>query len=114
MLSSQSNAIAEKADQTDVEDLQTRMTSLENNSVIAAAIQAAVEQEMLNYLNNGELANLTIEDGSITRSKVDANFEATLVKADTAMQASVYDPLGYGDREVPVDPYSSLKLKIQM
>ena len=100
------NAIAEKADQTDVEDLQTRMTSLENNSVIAAAIQAAVEQEMLNYLNNGELANLTIEDGSITRSKVDANFEATLVKADTAMQASVYDPLGYGDREVPVDPYS--------
>ena len=101
-----SNAIAEKADQTDVEDLQTRMTSLENNSVIAAAIQAAVEQEMLNYLNNGELANLTIEDGSISRSKVDANFETTLAKADTAMQPSVYDPLGYGDREVPVDPYS--------
>lgn len=99
-------AIASKASQTDVEDLQSRMNSLENNSVIAAAIQAAVESEMLSYLNGGQLANLSIEDGSISRDKVDADFETTLSKADSAMQPDVYDPLGYGDREVPIDPYS--------
>lgn len=95
-----------KADKTEVTALGNRMTALENNSVIAAAIQAAVEQELLSYLESGKLANLAIEDGSITRAKVDANFEATLVKADNAMQPSVYDPLGYGSREVPIDPYS--------
>ena len=100
------SAINTKANQSDVSDLQERMTSFENNSVIAAAIEAAVEAEMLSYLNGGQLANLTIEDGSISREKVDADFESTLDKADSAMQPDTYDPLGYGLRDIPIDPYS--------
>lgn len=46
-----------------------------------------------------------LEDGSLSRSKVDASFEATLAKADSAMQPSVYDPNGYGPRS-GTDPYS--------
>ena len=99
-------AIEEKADQADVISLQNRMTALENNEVIAAAIQAAVEQELLSYLNTGKLAELVILDGTLGREKVDTDFEATLAKADTAMQPSAYDPVGYGQREVPIDPYS--------
>ena len=42
----------------------------------------------------------------VPRSKVAADVESALAKADTAMQPSKYDPLGYGNRETPVDPYS--------
>lgn len=41
---------------------------------------------------SSQLANMTITDGSISRKKVNADFENTLVKADTAMQPSMYDP----------------------
>ena len=44
---------------------------------------------------------MTITDGSITRQKVDAGVEATLDKADSAMQPDVYDPQG-----LKVDVYS--------
>lgn len=35
---------------------------------------------------------MTIANSSIARAKVDSDFEATLTKADNAMQPSVYDP----------------------
>ena len=58
-----------------------------DSEILVSAIQSELEQ----YLEDGRLANLSIEDGTITRSKVDTSFENTLAKADTAMQPSVYD-----------------------
>lgn len=97
-------AIATKASQNDVDALAAQVANLENNEVIAEAIEQAVADEMARYLLSGELANLTIEDGSITREKVNEDFEETLKKADNAMQPSVYDKQGLG-----VDIYSYAK-----
>ena len=94
-------AIALKASQADVDDLTLKVSQLENNEVIASLIEDAVVAEMEEYLAAGTLANLTIADSSITRQKVDADFNATLTKADTAMQPSVYDP-----QNLKVDIYS--------
>lgn len=85
-------AIAGKAAQTEVDELKDKVDALENNEVIAEKIEDAVEAEMQRYLDSGALANMAIVDGSVTRSKVDAEFEKTLKNADTAMQPSVYDP----------------------
>ena len=87
-------AIAGKASQADVDALAAAMEGLENNEVVANMIETAVATEMDEFLNSGQLANLTIEDGSLTRDKVDSDFESTLANADTAMQPSVYDPQG--------------------
>lgn len=95
------NAIALKASQADVDDLTLKVSQLENNEVIASLIEDAVVAEMEEYLAAGTLANLTIADSSITRQKVDADFNDTLTKADTAMQPSVYDP-----QDLKVDIYS--------
>lgn len=100
------NQINTKADASTVEELDTRIDEIENGSAIAAAIDSSVQAEIQRLIESGALANITIEDHSITRDKVDSDFEATLAKADSAMQASVYDPLGYGERAVPIDPYS--------
>ena len=94
-------AIALKANQTDVDDLTIKVTQLENNEVIAEMISSAVDAEMQEYLSSGKLANMTITDGSVSRQKVDADFENTLVKADSAMQPGTYDPQGLG-----IDIYS--------
>ena len=95
------NAIALKADQSQVDDLQLQVTELANNEVIAELIENAVIEEMADYLASGQLANLTIQDGSISRSKVDADFESTLSKAETSMQPNVYDT-----QNLKVDVYS--------
>lgn len=95
------NAIALKADQSQVDDLQIQVNELANNEVIAELIENAVVEEMSDYLASGQLANLTIQDGSISRAKVDADFESTLSKAETAMQPNVYDTQG-----LQVDVYS--------
>lgn len=89
------DAIALKANQSDVDELTIKVTQLESNEVVAGLIQEAVENEMADYLSSGQLANLTIADNSIARSKVNSDFEATLVKADSAMQPTVYDPQGF-------------------
>lgn len=81
-----------KASQKDVDNLTLKVTELENNEVVEKLIKEAVTNEMNKYLTNGALANMTIANGSITRDKVDSNFENTLAKADTAMQPSIYDP----------------------
>lgn len=88
------DAIALKASQKEVDELSIKVTQLESNEVIASLIEAAVASEMEEYLASGTLANLTIADGSITRSKVDSAFNDILTKAETAMQPSVYDPQG--------------------
>lgn len=94
-------AIATKANQTQVDELETKITELASNEVIAQEIEKAVEAEMAEYLLSGQLAEMTIKDGSLTRAKVNSQFEETLKKADTAMQPSVYDPQG-----LKVDVYS--------
>lgn len=86
------DAIALKANQTEVDQLTIKVTQLESNEVVAQLIQEAVQNEMAEFLASGSLANMTIQDGSITRSKVDSDFNDTLTKADNAMQPSVYDP----------------------
>lgn len=86
------NAIAIKANQSDVDALTLQVNELQNNEYVAELITDAVQSELNDYLQSGALANMSIEDGSITRSKVDTTFETTLSKADTAMQPSVYDP----------------------
>ena len=88
------NAIELKASQSQVDALELRMTELENDEVLQELVNEAVVNELNEYLQSGVLANMTIADGSITRNKVDSNFEATLTKADTAMQPSMYDPQG--------------------
>lgn len=88
------DAIALKASQADVDDLTVKVTQLENNEIVADLISQAVVSEMERYLSSGQLANMTIADGSISRKKVNAAFENTLVKADSAMQPDVYDPQG--------------------
>lgn len=88
------DAIALKASQNDVDELTIKVTQLENNEIVAELISNAVTSEMERYLASGQLANMTIADGSIARKKVNADFEAALVRADTAMQPSVYDPQG--------------------
>ncbi len=88
------DSIASKASQSQVDELSIKVTQLESNEVIASLIEAAVASEIEEYLSSGVLANMTIADGSITRSKVDSDFNNILVKAETAMQPSVYDPQG--------------------
>ena len=58
---------------------------------------------MEEYLAAGTLANLTIADGSITRSKVNSELNDILTLAETAMQPSVYDKL---NRKVDVYDYA--------
>ena len=97
------DAIKLKASQSEVDELSIKVTQLESNEVIASLIEAAVVKEMEEYLAAGTLANLTIADGSITRSKVNSELNDILTLAETAMQPSVYDKL---NRKVDVYDYA--------
>lgn len=88
------DALALKASQDDVDQLSIKVTQLEQNEVVAQLIEDAVTAEMQEFLNSGTLSNMTIPDGSISRSKVDTDLEETLDAADSAMQPSVYDTQG--------------------
>lgn len=79
-------ALLLKASQKQVDDLADAVTELSNNEVVAEAISDSVATEVARYISNGTMANLTIVDGSITRNKVDSDFEATLEKADNSVQ----------------------------
>lgn len=96
-----SEAIKLKADQTQVDALELKVAELDHNEVVAELISAAVEREMAEYLASGALANLTLEDGSVTRSKLDNGVTDSLDNADSAMQPSVYDP-----QNLRIDVYS--------
>ena len=97
-------AVSAKAAQTDLTSLADRVTALEDGSAYEDEIEAAVKREIAALVLDGDIAGMTIGDGTLGREKVDEDFEATLQKADGAMQKSVYDPTGYGDRGVT--PYS--------
>ena len=88
------DAIKLKADQSQVDDLALQLEHLVNNETTAELIGEAVKEEMNAYLESGKLANLIIQDGSVTRSKMDESVTISLDKGDTAMQPDVYDPLG--------------------
>ena len=88
------NSIELKADQSKVDDLELQLSQLASNDVVSSAIEEAVSAELEEYLASGQLANMVIEDGSITREKMGAEVTASLDNADTAMQPSVYDPQG--------------------
>lgn len=88
------DAIKLKADQSQVDDLALQLEYLVNNETTAELIGEAVKEEMNVYLESGKLANLIIQDGSVTRSKMDESVTISLDKGDTAMQPDVYDPLG--------------------
>lgn len=77
-----------------VDELQASFEDMTNSNNISSLISDAVTKEMDEYLTSGKLANMAINDGSITREKVDDLFESTLVKADNSMQKSVYDTAG--------------------
>lgn len=85
-------AIQLKASQSQVDELEMKVTELANNEVTAELIGSAVEREMAEYLASGAMANMTIQDGSITREKVDTSISDSLDKADDAMQPGIYDP----------------------
>ena len=87
-------------------DMVQRFIDIADNEEMIEMIKDQIADIMQEFLDSGAMAELSIEDGSISRAKVDANFEATLVKADSAMQPSIYDPMGYGQTSTPVDPYS--------
>lgn len=86
------DAIILKADQSELDDLKLRVDKLASNEVVEETIAAAVEAEMIEYLNSGQLANMTILDGSVTKAKLGSNVTKSLDKADAAMQPTIYDP----------------------
>lgn len=95
------SAILLKADQSQVDELELKVTELANNEVIVNLIDSAVEKEMAEYLASGVMANMTIQDGSITRAKMDSSVSDSLARADDSMQPAVYDP-----QNLKVDIYS--------
>ena len=91
-------AILLKANQSQVDTIASQVDQLANNETVANAINEAVSTEIANYITNGTIANLAIEDGSITRAKVDSDFEDTLDKADNSVQiGEQYPTLTTGD-----------------
>ena len=91
-------AILLKANQSQVDAIASQVNQLANNEMVQDAISDAVEAEVAEYIANGTMANLAIADGSVTRSKVDSDFESTLDKADNAVQiGEQYPTLTTGD-----------------
>lgn len=90
------NEIALKANQSQVDEIAQQLEQLANNEIVSDLIDKAVAEELKIYLLSGELANMTISDGSISRQKLNTEVSESLDKADSAMQPSVYDPLGLG------------------
>ncbi|MBQ3990210.1 MAG: hypothetical protein II630_05155 [Bacteroidales bacterium] len=108
-----------KASQTDLTALAGRVTTIENNPVSTQDIADAVSAEIARLIADDAFAELTIGDGTLSRAKVNSDFEATLDKADNSWQKSssntypmtqgsweaIYDPQGYGHRATPINPY---------
>ena len=68
-----------------------------DQSQYGSMIMQQVNQLTSQYLANEEWVGAAIQDGSIARSKVNAVFESTLAKADTAMQPTEYGEGGTKD-----------------
>ena len=97
------DAILLKADQSQVDRLDAKVTELSHNEVIREVIGEAVAAEMAEYLASGQLASLAIGDGTISKAKMDTDVSASLDKANSAMQPSVYDTQ---NRQVDVFAYA--------
>ena len=85
--------VASKAEQTQVDNIEheidtldEKVTRLESSEEIARMIGDAVAVELDEYLASGKLANLVVEDGTITRDKLSPENHAALDLAETAMQ----------------------------
>lgn len=53
-----------------------------------------VGEIMAGYLSHGDLTAMTLQDGTVSRTKVNSAFEATLAKADNSWQKSANAPSG--------------------
>ena len=85
-------ALNDKVSTSDLSALNNRVVALETGSAFDSIISDEVAAEIQRLVQSGEIDEMSLQDGTLTRAKVDTAFEATLVKADTAMQPSVYDP----------------------
>ena len=94
-----------------------------SEELIQQRINEATARILQQYIEDGVFDNQTlfIQDGTLPRTKVDSDFESTLVKADNSWQKSIsdnpsnpttgsweatYDPQGYGKGETGIDPYN--------
>lgn len=68
--------------------LQTRVSALEGDDYTAAEIQENVERIMQEYLEADYFAAMSIGDGSISRAKINAAFEADLQNMSAAISAA--------------------------
>lgn len=76
------NAQSTEISQSLYEQLVTRVLALERNENVLEAIKTAVSNELTEYLQAGILANMTIENGSITREKLNPEFESAIAWSD--------------------------------
>lgn len=67
-----------------IDNLENKMSEIVNNGVTLDLIDASVKREMADYLSSGVLANLTIEDRSITAEKLSNEIATSLKKAELA------------------------------
>lgn len=91
-----------------------------SNSDYSELIQSEIASILADYLSNGDLAEMTIGDGTIEKVKLNSSLQSSIEKADNSWQKSasnetpftsgswesIYDPVGYGKMRTPVDPYS--------
>ena len=88
------------------------ITQQQFESIVHADVEDVIEY----YREQGILADLTIEDGTIGREKVDAAFESTLAKADSAIQRGDANAVTYAMLDTAVqdklDSIDSIDLTI--
>lgn len=107
--SQHSAALLLKANQSQVDELDLKVTALENDEYVASLITAAVAAELEDYLESGVLASMVLQDGTVSRAKLNADVKGALTKAESAMQKSVYDPQNMG---VDVFAYAQAKADV--
>lgn len=91
-----------------------------SNSDYSELITSEIANILADYLANGDLAEMSIGDGTIEKAKLNSSLQDSIDKADNSWQKSatneapftsgswesIYDPVGYGKMRTPVDPYS--------
>ena len=78
--------------------------SMEN--ALHSLIRKNPELDISHDASEHDMWYMNLSDRELDKKKMPKDIEEVLGKAESAMQPSVYDPLGYGKREQPVDPYS--------
>ena len=59
-----------KANQSQVDEIERKLTALANTGVNSDVIDTVVKKELDAYIASGALANLTLKDGSVTKDKL--------------------------------------------